>query len=70
MQLNKKAFKSLLNSEFNGNFNKMSRELDVNVAQLYRILEKDSNPGVKFLSKIITWCNQHDKNYNDYIFLA
>jgi hypothetical protein len=70
MQLNKKSLKDLLYSEFDGNFNKMARELGINVAQLYRVLEKDSNAGAKFFCRLMLWCNQHGHDFNDYIFLS
>lgn len=69
MRLNKAALTDLLNTKFNGNFTKFSKELGLNVAYVYRVLEKDRNCGVKFYSCVIQWCKDNDVDYNQYIFL-
>jgi hypothetical protein len=67
--LNKEELKKLLYEKFNGNYTQMAKELRVNVAQLYRILEKESNAGAKFLGKLMFWCKQNGVDFNKYIFL-
>ncbi len=69
MKLNKSELIKLLNEEFNGNFSKLSRALGLNVAYVYRVIEKDKNCGVKFFSSIIRWCQENNKDYKEYIFL-
>lgn len=69
MKLNKPALKQLLYSDFDGNFNKMARGLGINVAQLYRTLEKNGNAGAKFFGRLMSWCKANGKDYNEYIFL-
>jgi len=67
--LNKDELRKLLYERFNGNFTKMAKELRVNTAQLYRILEKESNAGAKFFGKLMAWCRQNSVDFNKYIFL-
>lgn len=69
MELNKSELKKLLYERFGGNFTKMAKELNVNVAQLYRILEKNSNAGSKFFGKLMAWCKQNYVDHNVYIYL-
>jgi len=68
MELNKVELKKLLYERFNGNFTKMARELNVNVAQLYRILENNSNAGSKFFGKLMSWCKQNYVDHGKYFF--
>ncbi len=52
-----------------GNYREFARQLGVDVAQLHRVMNTDSNAGPKFLGKFMIYCNHHQINFNDYIFL-
>ena len=69
LRLNKVALTDLLNTKFNGNFTKLAKELELDVAYVYRVLEKDRNCGVKFYSCVMRWCNDNNVDYKRYIFL-
>lgn len=69
MVLNKDELRKLLYENFDGNFTRMAKELKVDVAQLYRILEREGNAGAKFLGKLMSWCKENHIDFNKYIFL-
>ncbi|WP_029688108.1 hypothetical protein [Thermoanaerobacter sp. A7A] len=69
MNVNKVALKELLIKKFNGNYNKMAKALNVSPAQLYRILESNSNAGAKFLGKLIVYCKNNGIDYDKLILL-
>lgn len=67
--VNKERLRKLMNDRFDGNYNKFARALDVNPAQLYRILENDSQAGALFLGKLMSYCNANSLDFEKYIFL-
>lgn len=69
MFLNKSKVKELMNQEAEGNYNEFARQLGIDVAQLHRVLNTDSNAGPKMLGKFMLFCNKKKLNFNDYIFL-
>lgn len=69
MSLNKPALTKLLYDEFNGNFTKLAKALNVDVSYVYRVIEKEKNCGAKFFSSVIRWCQDNNRDYREYIFL-
>jgi hypothetical protein len=69
MKLNKVAMINLLYERFNGNFSRLARELGLDVAYVYRVLEKNRNCGAKFFSNIMLWCTKNNLDYKRFIFL-
>lgn len=69
MELNKKAFEEMFNTEFNASYAEASRQLGVASAQIFRIINNNGNAGAKFLGKLITYCDVHKLNFRKYISL-
>ena len=69
MKLNKEALNMLLNNKFNGNYTRMSKEMGLNVAYVYRVLAKNRNCGAKFFSCVMKWCSDNGRDYKEFIFL-
>lgn len=69
MKLNIENLKQLMNEECNGNYNAFAREIGINVAALYRVLNNQSNAGLKTINKIIAYLKLKKLVVEDYIFL-
>lgn len=70
MYLNKKKLKALMATNADNNYHKFARQLGVDVAQIHRILNTNSQAGPKFLGRFKTYCDQININFEDYIFLS
>lgn len=68
MTLNYDALKRLLNDAFDGNYNAFARAMNIDVAQLYRILNGNGSVGLKTLNKIVDFCKENDLDIHEYIF--
>lgn len=69
MELNREKFEQLFCEKFNASYAEASRQLGVSTAQIFRILNNKGNAGAKFLGKLITYCDTHNLNFREYIFL-
>ena len=70
MELNIGAFKTLLNTYFNGNQSEMARALEINKAQLNSIIKTDGkNAGKKVIGGLMKFCIANNFDFKDYIFL-
>ncbi|CEP67105.1 Uncharacterized [Moorella glycerini] len=69
MFLNKIRVKELMQEKANGNYHEFARQLDVDVAQVYRILTKNSKAGPKFLGRFMRFCQDNGLDFRQYIFL-
>jgi hypothetical protein len=64
----KEKVRELMAANANGNYNEFSRQLGVDVAQLHRVLNTDSNAGPKLLGKLMIYCQKNNLDFNSYIF--
>ena len=70
MEVNIGALNILLRERFNNNQAEMAKTLDINRHQLNIILNHNGrNAGKKVIGAIIKYCDTHDYNFRDYIFL-
>lgn len=69
MYVKKDRLRELMLEKANGNYHELARLLGVNVAQLYRILNKDGQAGPKFLGKLMAFCQKEGLDFERYIFL-
>ncbi len=71
MEVNIGALKTLLREKFNNNQAKMAETLSINRHQLNNILNHNGkNAGKKVIGAIIKYCDIHNFNFRDYIFLT
>ncbi|NLV16068.1 MAG: XRE family transcriptional regulator [Syntrophomonadaceae bacterium] len=69
MYLNKKKIRTLMVTKADNNYHKFAHQLGVNVAQLHRILNTNSQAGPKFLGRFKSYCDDAHISFEDYIFL-
>ncbi len=69
MHINKDKLRELLNEMFKGNYNRMSKALNVSPPHLHKILNSKSEAGAFFLGQFMVYCNNNNLCFNDYIFL-
>lgn len=69
MELNREKFEQLFYDKFNASYAETSRQLGVSPVQIFRIINNKGNAGAKFLGKLITYCDTHNLNFREYIFL-
>lgn len=69
MYVNKEKVKKLMEKKADGNYRKFARMLNLDVAQLYRVINSDSLAGPKFLGKLKKYCDEHNLDFDEYIFL-
>lgn len=62
MYLNKEAFIEFIQENFEGSVYRCAEKLDV-------WPKGHSNAGLKFMTKLMQYCNKNRLNYQDYIFL-
>lgn len=68
MYLNKENLIDYMNSNYEGNYNKFAKELKVEVAQLHRIMNSESQAGVVFLGRLHAFCKRNNIIFEDFIF--
>lgn len=70
MNINKDKIFELMDNYADGNYNKFSRILGINVGHLHRTLNIESKKaGSVFLGAIINFCEKNNLDFKDYIFL-
>lgn len=71
MEINMGALNTLLREKFSNNQAKMASELNISRYQLNMILKRNGkNAGKKIIGAIITYCDIHNYDFRDYIFLT
>lgn len=71
MEINMKAFVTLLEERFKGNQSEMARNIGVSKYQLNAILKNNGrNAGKKVIGGIIKFCIANNYNFMDYIFFT
>jgi hypothetical protein len=56
-----------MDREAEGNYNKFARMLNVDVSQLHKIINSNSNAGPKFLEKLINYCQKNNLDFIEYL---
>lgn len=69
MDLKKYELQKLLEECFRSSYTKLSKAIGVDVAHVYRVLVKNSNPGLKFFNGLMKWCTDNQLDYRIYIFI-
>lgn len=71
MEINMKAFSTLLKEKFEGNQSEMARNIGISKYQLNMILKNNGkSAGKKVIGGIIKFCIANNYNFMDYIFLT
>ncbi len=68
MGLNFDNFNNLFISKGKSNYNYFAKILNINVSQLYKIINKNQEPGIKFYNKLANYCKNNCLNLLDFIF--
>lgn len=70
MDINIDKVKELMGEVADGNYNEFARLTQINVGQLYRILNKqNTKAGTKTISRLITYLKSIDVEIDEFIFL-
>lgn len=69
MELNVDMFIKLFDKDFKGSYAEAGRKLKVAPEQIYRIINKKGKAGAVFFGKLYTYCDEHKKNFKNYILL-
>jgi len=67
MNTTKEAIKKLVDEQFDGNFNKCARNLELAPSTIWRIVNGSGKAGIKVITNVIKYCNEKDINYERYI---
>lgn len=67
MGLNIKALRDFIDKIHNGNYKDFARAININSITVWRILNKKSNAGEKFLTSLMLYCKKHGYSY-EYFF--
>ncbi|AJD92065.1 hypothetical protein JMA_27480 [Jeotgalibacillus malaysiensis] len=68
MYLDKLKLTEHMNLKHSGSYRKFARELQVEPAQLHKILTKDANAGTVFLGRLHAYCKKVGLRFDDFIF--
>lgn len=68
MYLDKMKLMEYMNEHFDGNYRKFARALNVEVAQLHRILNSEAQAGTVFLGRLHLFCTKNNVDFNEFIF--
>jgi len=67
MKVDMKKFNVLFKKNFKSNYNLAGRELGISPAHVYRVINKQSTPGIEFINKLILYCQKNSIDCNQYI---
>lgn len=70
MNITKESVKKFVDEQFDGNFNKCARNLDLAPSTIWRIANGNGKAGIKVITNIIKYCDDKKINYRKYIFLS
>ncbi|GGA32038.1 XRE family transcriptional regulator [Psychrobacillus lasiicapitis] len=68
MYLNKGILEKYMKDNYDGSYRKFARDLQVEPAQLHRILNSEAQAGVVFLGRLHNFCKSKNIDYNQFIF--
>lgn len=63
------AFKRFIEEQFEGNYNKCARSLELAPSTIWRIATGNSKVGIKTITNIVKYCNEKGIKYDSYVFL-
>ena len=69
MNTTQEAVKKLVDEQFDGNYNKCARILDLAPSTVWRIANGTGDAGIKVITNVMKYCNEKDINYERYIYL-
>lgn len=69
MFLKKEKIKEMMRDKAEGNYHEFARQLNLDVAQVHRVLNTNANAGPKFLGQLMRFCQENGLNFQQYIFL-
>lgn len=69
MGLKKEKMIELMNTNFNGNYNRFARELNVDPSHLYRFLKTGIGGGSKIMGAVLKYCKENNMMFEEYIQL-
>lgn len=67
MGLNIKALKDFIDKNFNGNYKDFAKAININSITVWRILNRKSKAGEKFLTNLMLYCKKYGYSY-EYFF--
>lgn len=67
MNTTKEAIQQLVEEQFDGNYNKCARTLELAPSTIWRIANGNCSAGIKVITNIIKYCNQKNIKYEKYI---
>ena len=69
MNTTTEAFKKFIEEQFEGNYNKCARSLELAPSTICRIATGNSKVGIKTITNIVKYCNEKGIKYDSYVFL-
>ena len=70
MNTTTEAFKKFIEEQFEGNYNKCARSLELAPSTIWRIANGNGGPGIKVVTNIIKYCKRKNIKYDKYINLS
>lgn len=70
MVINREKTVAFMQSDFDGNYNRFAKELQVDPSHLHRFLKTGIGGGRKLTGALIKYCNDHDIDFKKYIDLT
>jgi hypothetical protein len=67
MELRRDKINALMNTFFEGNYNRFGRELGVDPSHLHRFLNTGVGGGKKLAGAIFRFCKSNNLNFEEYI---
>lgn len=69
MTANRENIFKLMKDNFDGNYNRFARELQIDPAHLYRYLNTGVGGGKKIIGAVMKYCIKNGLKFEDYIIL-
>ena len=69
MFLNKEKVRELMQKKAKGNYHEFARQLNLDVAQVHRVLNTTAKAGPKFLGSLMKYCQENGLDFKQFIFL-
>ena len=67
LKLNITEFKNLFEVRFKNNYNFAGRELKIDPAHIYRVVNNESKAGLTFISNLMEYCKENKIDYAKYV---
>lgn len=68
MFLDKLKLMDYMKIHYEGNYRRFAKDLKVEVAQLHRIINSESQAGTVFLGRLHSYCKNRGIKFEDFIF--